>query len=534
MSKFQLMRVMILSVIALLALFDPALSWIENCLSYVVADVSNIKDHIFVIRCYIIFSCLLIGLFELQPAIWIYRGKFLIVTIFLLLFFLGYFVFNRTIHLDEFEHLHTSWKISQGQTPYVDFFQHHHPLLWYLNLPLILIFEDSISTIYAMKCLALLMNLSLAFVTFLISKELTNSRKAGIIAVIILLSFAMYTEKSIENRPDIPQVIFCLLCYYMFLLYQKKKCVTYLIFSGLFWSIGFLFLQKALLFLLPIGLVMIWLTIIKEFNVKSLLIFGVAAITPFFLYLTWHIWEGTLSDYTLFNWVINLDRKNRSVPKHIHIHILSVFHFLCIAVSAFYFILNRNRFHSGKWSLFILSFLTLAAISSTPKPISLHYFLPCLPLFASLIAICDHDMTWASKMWIRPYLLFILLSPVPNMIILSKIYSQDRQLEELSFALKNSNKEETVWDKKLVGNVFRKDLHFFWYSFRNMKNYHQISDHPVYSNLVVNQVDPYDSCSLVVTKKPALIFTRNKEMSPCILERYTTLNHEFGILAPNR
>lgn len=39
---------------------------------------------------------------------------------------------RETIQLDEFEHVHAAWLVSQGQTPYTDFFQHHTPLFYYL------------------------------------------------------------------------------------------------------------------------------------------------------------------------------------------------------------------------------------------------------------------------------------------------------------------------------------------------------------------------------------------------------------------
>lgn len=38
---------------------------------------------------------------------------------------------RETIQLDEFEHVHAAWLVSQGQTPYTDFFQHHTPLFYY-------------------------------------------------------------------------------------------------------------------------------------------------------------------------------------------------------------------------------------------------------------------------------------------------------------------------------------------------------------------------------------------------------------------
>src|SRR3989304_3084629 len=47
------------------------------------------------------------------------------------------YVRNSEIVVDEFEHLHAAYLVSRGQTPYVDFFEHHTPLLYYLAAALL-------------------------------------------------------------------------------------------------------------------------------------------------------------------------------------------------------------------------------------------------------------------------------------------------------------------------------------------------------------------------------------------------------------
>ena len=42
---------------------------------------------------------------------------------------------RRKYDVDEIEAFHTAWKISVGERIYEDFFQHHHPLLYYLLRP---------------------------------------------------------------------------------------------------------------------------------------------------------------------------------------------------------------------------------------------------------------------------------------------------------------------------------------------------------------------------------------------------------------
>lgn len=47
---------------------------------------------------------------------------------------------------DDVEHLHSAWLIFQHKIPYIDFFQHHHPLLWYIFAPLVGYFSYEIGT----------------------------------------------------------------------------------------------------------------------------------------------------------------------------------------------------------------------------------------------------------------------------------------------------------------------------------------------------------------------------------------------------
>ena len=43
---------------------------------------------------------------------------------------------RRFFDLDEFQHLHMAWLMAQGLVPYVDFYEHHTPLLHLLLMPI--------------------------------------------------------------------------------------------------------------------------------------------------------------------------------------------------------------------------------------------------------------------------------------------------------------------------------------------------------------------------------------------------------------
>ena len=51
-------------------------------------------------------------------------------------------VYLRNTHViyDEFQHLHAAYLVALGQTPYIDFFEHHTPLFYYLAAPFLRVF----------------------------------------------------------------------------------------------------------------------------------------------------------------------------------------------------------------------------------------------------------------------------------------------------------------------------------------------------------------------------------------------------------
>lgn len=52
---------------------------------------------------------------------------------------------------DHAEHLHASWLVWQGEVPYRDFFEHHHPLLWYIAAPMVALFYKNVMIFYVAR-----------------------------------------------------------------------------------------------------------------------------------------------------------------------------------------------------------------------------------------------------------------------------------------------------------------------------------------------------------------------------------------------
>ena len=111
----------------------------------------------------------------------------------------------RRLDNDEFECLHTAWKVLHNGTIFQDFFQHHHPFIYYLLAPLIKLFGPTTNIIYLARTLMFSMFLGMGYATYLLAKTITNrgiafDERIGLVSVLLLYSLPIFTVKAIEIR----------------------------------------------------------------------------------------------------------------------------------------------------------------------------------------------------------------------------------------------------------------------------------------------------------------------------------------------
>ena len=100
---------------------------------------------------------------------------------------------------DEFEHIHSAWYVLKGFSPYKDFYQHHHPLLWYFLAPFILMFGENIVSVAIMRFVIFLFFLGICFFVYLISMKVLKSKEIALISVLFLVSVEIFTKRSISS-----------------------------------------------------------------------------------------------------------------------------------------------------------------------------------------------------------------------------------------------------------------------------------------------------------------------------------------------
>lgn len=490
------------------------------------------------------------------------------IIIFVLVVIVLLIALNRGFSIDEFEHVHTAWYIQQGDTPYRDFFQHHHPLLWYLVLPFLLVFGHSVKILLILRFVMFLLTLGIAVVVYFITKRLvlsnhfslrqeqpvvgstpgaakppgeTNpsasgyipgneqlrlSKETGLMAVIFLLSTVLFTAFSIQIRPDVPQVLLGLLSFYYFIGFFREEKNRYMVLAGFFASISFLFLQKTLFLLIAYGLILLYKLLRRQVSFKPVLLFSVSFLLPFSLFLLYLFLSGSLNDYLLTNWLLNMNfaRTDRfSLFRTLNYYILKDFFLWLFSVLCFCFIMKRRKETEPVVNLTAFTgFVLLVTLFLIKRPWGHNFLFPLtMPAILSAYYLQHLFLKYRLKKAYR-VLVLVLVVLSSAYFLLQRCENQNRhKLERADYVIQNSQEDEAVYDGKNLFNLFRPDLHYFWFS---LKPSHGLD---TYNRLTGDKYGDYDICRLIKLKKPKFISDFGIDMKRCGLDKlYRKIPHE--------
>ena len=204
------------------------------------------------------------------------------------------------------EHLRASWLVSQGDLTYCDFFEHHHPLLWFAWSPLMKILPQQFEiSLYMARFIASLFSVGSLIIFFFWVKRFFGGTKTACLALCFyfIIYVSWYTFSIF--KPDTFARFFYLLGLYQFFAFCQNKKHKDLVWCGVNFTISFLFLQMLIFSILPLVFPTIWLLYKKQVRPKAL---DTALAAPLcilsaallFLYFT-----DSLVEYFQLNWVFN-------------------------------------------------------------------------------------------------------------------------------------------------------------------------------------------------------------------------------------
>jgi hypothetical protein len=439
---------------------------------------------------------------------------------------------NKIIHLDEIEHMHSAWYIKNGYIPYRDFFEHHNPLLWYLLLPFLYLSGDSVNTLLIARLFMFCITLGIIYCTYLIASTVSNSKETGLVSVLLMFSTVLLMEKVIEIRPDVPQVLFGMISVYFLIRFSRNRRNNYMFLSGFSAAISFLFLQKAIFLLVAYGVILAYGIFKREISGKNILCFMGGLLVPLLSYGAYLLMTGSLHDYFLTNWQLNWHflgsraitanplrtlsdslgsgRITVKPSRTLSGSLIPNLPFWILAVSSvFYLMLKKDICKEIKFVVIIglVQITSLSLYSVTFK----HYYLFSVCLFSVSGAFFLTKILDAGKIIITHRVALsvaILLWAVPFLLI-DNLNSNRFQLEKIKYVLSMTKDTDLVYDGANNFNLFRHDLHYFWFQLVQMKSYNKQNG---------NRFGDYDGCSLIRAKRPKVINELHIDFNSCGLD----------------
>ncbi|MFI5323401.1 MAG: ArnT family glycosyltransferase [Thermodesulfobacteriota bacterium] len=403
---------------------------------------------------------------------------------------------NVSFNRDELEHIHTAWKIAHGQKIFTDFFQHHHPFFDYMITPVINTYGSTVDTLFVARYIMLALTACILAVTYALAVKVFKNREVGVLSLILTSTFVAFFMKSIEIRPDVPETLTGLLAVYFLFAYYDKRSSWSLIASGAMLSASFLFLQKAIELIIPIGGLFLYDVIKKRRPFRDAAIYAgafMAVLTPYYIYL---LIEGSFGRYYEMNWLVNL-----YIPQ-----LFSRFRSVSILIEdntitfVLYFVGVIALLRSGKeWRFAALSLSLLLLPMILFKNLWRQYYLLAIPPVAIVAGYVVHSIfdSRLSRFIVILGAIYVPLSYMHNHGFFNMNDGKQRaQIDKIEYVLSITAEGDKVYDGNALFNVYRDDIDYFWFCVSYpycLFAYQRIADYP------------YNIYELIAKEKPKVI-----------------------------
>ena len=401
---------------------------------------------------------------------------------------------------DELEHIHASWLVWNGQIPYIDFFEHHHSLIWYIFAPLVGWLEGNILVFFIIRGFILVCSLITLYIVFkLITKYLSDDTAAWLALNIFCFSSAMLNAM-VQFKPDIfMHLFFWLGTYYLFVYINEKKQKQINI-SAICYTISFCFLQTALFLILPLIPVILILLYNRKLHISSCLKAAIFPIILLSMFLGGLWLSGSLQRYYELNWVVN--SKISATLDTVKIVNFSDFYLIlfCGLLSVGYLLYTKSY---KTIYIIVLMYICELLLRTFYVSIALYYFKMLLLYNAILIGIALSRII-SQK---RPLAYIITLLFIPALF---QIYPWQHDNSEnkdihvttilaiITDITKNTSSNDTVLGTAMMPfGIYNQNPHYYWFSW----DYIGKIDEELY-----HYAEPFDINKIITDIRPKFVY----------------------------
>ncbi len=426
--------------------------------------------------------------------------------------FLFAFTFAHTMNIDEREALQTIWKMHNGLVPYVDFFQHHHPLLWIQSLPVMALLGPSATLFFALRLVQFLFVAGIAIATYKTARLITASAETGIVAVLLLLTFFFFVSDGIEIRPDVEQTFFCVWSFYFFVKHLFSSDDHWMAASGASAAVAFIYLQKALFFLFPLGLVMVYLLSTRRIRWRRLIHFCLAFSVPCLVFIGAYVLSGQAEEYLVFNWVLNAVKESRTAVFQHYAYLLVWNPHLWLGTVLYlaFWIVRRGTIPFAIHISFFVGIVIFVIAAASPRAWS-QYYMVAFPFLAIPVAVMVRESIKGFQKNTRLGLYCLLVFGSAPVFLVEFCYPQSNQ-EVFRIMRDNIGRhDEYAYDERIRYNLFKRDLSFFWFSTHRdgmLDSYRTLVEDDRFDWRRKQSYGDFAFCNLIAATQPRVVYTR--------------------------
>jgi hypothetical protein len=414
-------------------------------------------------------------IFVMKLSQYLSRSRLILAATILFILAAVYVQFQKPFGWDELEHIHSSYMVYSGYVPYQDFFQHHHPLMWYVYAPVFAIFTDKIAALWAIKIISVLVGLANIYLLYRISSFYLKTISFRLIAVILSITSIIFVFNGMEIRPDNLMFSGILGSYYFLLRYFEANDHKNLIASGVLLGISMIFLQKAIIFIAIFNAVLLIEKAIEKAYKHafiSLAYLNGALLLPLVLFAAIILSLGLWQEYYFYNWTLNsvFDDVFSIARTFKEFTLVNTGFFIVLTASLVYGAINYKEYFSNKHVRILLitgGLFTVSLVTVTRSPYS-QYLLSVI-FFGSILISHVLEVNYRRDSLLRTLAVLMVLAAcsIPVFFYKSfkiKDYTFGKMLQEVqSVEAKSPEQKEGLRIQEDM-NLFYTGHKFYWFS----------------------------------------------------------------------
>lgn len=366
--------------------------------------------------------------------------------------------FTETGNGDNVEHIHATWLIATGKVPYRDFFQHHHPLLWYMFAPFIKSVPNVMLMLDMAHAIALITGVLAFFTVYKICTKFFASSLASLCSLLILCPTYYYIF-CFNFNPDTFMTLFFALGLYFLLVYWDKKQLYALCLAFFVFFIAFLFTQKTLSVVSVLGIIFLYMCYKQKTPLSHVFYALLVPVLCTILGLVILYKADMLDIYWRSNYVFNVVMQKYYGYDRVGVMDHEWFFFSCTIACCciFWCFKNQNIFYKIISVLFVTELLQRCFYFS----IAPYYLLPLM------IYTCILNSVFIDKIMQKQFaIIFALLGVGVYYLCISKSNYLDDRGQDRSFTRYISNYVnhcDYVISAYLSNQtIANKDPHYYW------------------------------------------------------------------------